>query len=209
MAGGERLQTQSGEGIRFAAPPLRAFDPELHVGVLPDGRLAVADSFAYEVKVGEPGTDPETVYRRGLLPRETTRRDREGEKARQLEELTASGGPTIVMRTSDGASNRMTSEQARAMLEGRIESMEFAEQIPVIAGMAVDWEGRIWIERTARDVVGAGPVDVLDPGEGYLGTIEPGELAIPDAFGPAGLVAYVETDEMDVPRVVVRRAAFH
>jgi hypothetical protein len=111
----------------------------------------------------------------------------------------------MVMRTSDGASTRIASEQARAMLTGRIEAMEFAEEIPLIARMAVDWEGRIWIERTGSEVGQEGLIDLLDLGEGYLGTVDPADLDIPDAFGPGGLAAYVETDEMDVPRVVVRR----
>ena len=38
-----------------------------------------------------------------------------------------------------------------------------------------------------------------------LGSVAPEGFRIPDAFGPNGLTAFIETDEMDVPRVVVRR----
>jgi hypothetical protein len=206
-AGGGGLQTTGGGSMRFSAPPLRAFDPELLVGVFPDGRLAIADSFAYEVKVSGVGAEAGTVYRRDISPRRVTRRDREEEKARRLEEMAASGGPTIVMRTSEGGSSRMASEQAKAMVQERIESMEFAEEIPVISGMAVDWAGRIWIERTGPNIGEPGPIDVLDAGGIYLGTLQPQQFELPDAFGPTGLVAFLERDEMDVPRVVVKRVS--
>ncbi len=35
-----------------------------------------------------------------------------------------------------------------------------------------------------------------------------GRPLLPDAFGPRGLVAFVEKDELDVPRVVGRRLTF-
>jgi hypothetical protein len=91
------------------------------------------------------------------------------------------------------------------MLEDRIQSMEFGEEIPVLVGLVADWAGHLWVKRTGARVGEEGPIDVLS-GEGrYLGTLAPGEFVIPDAFGPDGLVAYIETDEMDVPRIVVKR----
>jgi len=83
--------------------------------------------------------------------------------------------------------------------------MEFGEEIPVLAGMAVDWEGRIWIERTGSRIGEKGPVDLIDVEGRYVGSVAPEGFRIPDAFGPNGLAAFIETDEMDVPRVVVRR----
>ena len=83
--------------------------------------------------------------------------------------------------------------------------MEFGEEIPVLAGLAVDWAGQIWVERTSPQVGEKGPVDLIDAYGRYLGSLEPGESRIPDAFGPNGLAAYIESDELDVPRVVVRR----
>jgi hypothetical protein len=46
---------------------------------------------------------------------------------------------------------------------------------------------------------------VITPDGGYLGTFPPDGLRIPDAFGPDGLLARIETDEYDVPTVVVER----
>jgi len=38
-----------------------------------------------------------------------------------------------------------------------------------------------------------------------VATVESDAFVIPDAFGPNGLAAFIETDELDVPRVVVKR----
>jgi len=77
--------------------------------------------------------------------------------------------------------------------------------VPVIKEMAVDGEGRIWITRTAADGEAGGPTDVLALDGEYLGTLAAGDFRIPDAFGPNGLMAYIETDELDVPSVNVVR----
>ena len=50
-----------------------------------------------------------------------------------------------------------------------------------------------------------GPIDVLTPDGGYIGTFPVGTTAMPGVFGPDGLAAFIEFDEMDVARVVVRR----
>ncbi len=38
-----------------------------------------------------------------------------------------------------------------------------------------------------------------------MGTFATGVTEIPGAFGPDGLAAYIETDDFDVPTIVVRR----
>ena len=48
-------------------------------------------------------------------------------------------------------------------------------------------------------------IDVFDPDGDYHGTLAADGPGMPDAFGPDGLVAYWEFDEMDVPSIVVRR----
>ena len=202
------ISTSGGGGIQIQAPPMRAFDPELMAGLLPDGRIVVVDSTGYDVKILEGGAQVKTVYSRPILPREVTRRDREAEKDRQLDAMAASGGPRIMMITDDGPSGGIPSEQARAMVESRIEGMEFGLEIPVLEGMGVDWGGVIWLERSGEKIGEKGPIDLISQDGSYLGTFPPGDARIPDAFGPGGLAAFIETDEMDVPRVVVRRLSF-
>lgn len=207
-AGGTpEFQSSGGPGGHFAAPPERAFDPELLVDVLPDGRWAVVDSFTYEIKIGRLGQGPDTYLRRPISPREVTRRDREEEKQSRLAEMESQGAPRVVMMTSDGNTARMASEQAKQMHQDRIDGMVFAEEIPVVVGMAVDWGGRIWIERSGDRPGEDGPVDVIDSDGQYLGTVDPEPFDLPDAFGPSGLMAYIERDDLGVPMVVVKRVA--
>ncbi len=212
FGGSTRTQTVSGGAIQISAPPQRAFDPPLMAAVLPDGRIAVVDSTTYEVKFVELGSGVTSRISRPLPPRKVTGQDREEEKERQLTEAaertaTGSGGTFITTGGSGGGggSGQIPAAAIREMLEERINTMEFGEEMPVVSGLSADWEGRIWVERTGARVGEKGPIDVLTGDGGYLGTLEPGEFKVPDAFGPGGLTAWIETDEMDVPRVVVKR----
>jgi len=201
--GGTRLSA-GGISVRAAGGMPRAFEPGLHVGVLPDGSLAVVDSAAYRVKVVGPEGSVRRTLVRPVAPRQVTRRDQEDEKARRLSQLQASGGPRIVMRTDQGTTS-MRGGEIQRMMEEQIATLEFAEVIPVVAELGVDWTGTIWIRRAGRSVGEDGPIDLLAPEGRYLGTLPAGEIRVPSAFGPDGLAAFVERDELDVPRVVVKR----
>lgn len=48
-------------------------------------------------------------------------------------------------------------------------------------------------------------IDVWNPDGRYVGTPPPDDRPMPDAFGPDGLAAWVELDELDVPTVIVGR----
>ena len=206
--GAPKLQTSGGGSFQIQAPPIRAFDPDLMAGILSDGRIAVVDSTTYEVKLKELGGEVQQILQRPYSPREVTRRDREAEKERRLAAMAESGGPRMMMRTDDGSTARIASGEVLAMEESRLESMEFAPEMPVVVGMAVDWAGQIWVERNGDRVGEEGPIDLLGEDGTYLGTLPPESMRIPDAFGPGGLAAFIETDELDVPRVVVRRLSF-
>ena len=92
------------------------------------------------------------------------------------------------------------------MMEGRVENMLFADEIPAIRRMSADWSDRLWIERSALPGED-GPTDILTSDGQYLGTIAPDGLRIPAAFGPGGLMAYIEADELEVQRVRVVQLA--
>lgn len=49
------------------------------------------------------------------------------------------------------------------------------------------------------------PIDVVTRDGRYVGTFAEGAMTMPVAFGPDGLAAWVELDELDVPTVIVRR----
>ena len=211
IVGTQRERTVSGGGFQMTGAPQRAFDAGLFVGVFPDGRLAVADSTTYAVKIVAPGQGVIRTLHRPFTPREVTRRDRDAERERQLEQIAArtnsgsGGGRAYTSDGGGGGAVAIGAGQVSAMLEDRVENMEFGETIPVLAGMTVDWTGRIWVERTGERVGEDGPIDLIDSDGHYVGSVAPDGFRIPDAFGPDGLAAFIESDEMDVPIVVVKR----
>ena len=87
----------------------------------------------------------------------------------------------------------------------RIDNLEFFPEIPVIRGLAVTWDGEIWVLRRGEGPASDGPIDVLATDGRYLGSYRAGVTVIPDAFGPVGLVAFIERNELDVQTVVVKR----
>lgn len=50
-----------------------------------------------------------------------------------------------------------------------------------------------------------GPTEIVAPRGGYVGTIALTGVRIPDAFGPDGLIAYIDEDELEVQRERVAR----
>jgi hypothetical protein len=201
----------SGGGIQMTGNPMRAFDAELFVGAFPDGRIAVADSTTYSIKIVDPGRGVARVLRRPFSPREVTRRDQADEREREfarIAERIGSGSGGRAYSSDGGGSIAISAGNASDLLRTRVESMEFGEEMPVLADMTVDWDGRIWTERTGRRVGEEGPIDLIDADGRYHGSFQAGEFRIPDAFGPGGLVAYIERDEMDVPFVVVKRLSY-
>lgn len=192
--------------MRFSR--MRAFDPGLHVGVLSDGRVVVADSTAYRVKlIDADGTVTGSVGR-PIAPEAVTDAIMEAERARRREAFSESeGGPRmrIVGPATSIAMDEGFQQQMREMMLAQVESMVFAQEIPVIAEMAVDRQDRIWIARTGAGGDGEGPTDILTPDGHYMGSLAADGLRIPDGFGPDGLMAYIESDEMDVQTVRVVR----
>lgn len=113
--------------------------------------------------------------------------------------------------------------------EGRIEHARTHPvhgEIPVIDDLRSTWTGGVWGRRTPEDgypredhmfgsvVTGfafntspapASPIDVVRKDGRYVGTFAKGTATMPVAFGPDGLAAWVELDELDVPTVIARR----
>ncbi len=168
---------------------LPEFSPNLYMGTLPDGRLALADSSTYAVKIVEPGRGVTRVLTRPVYPEPMSGRMIRAEKDRRLRRLEDAGV------AGDDLTRRRTS----------IENLQFADEIPVIRGLGTTWDGRIWVLRYGEDPSTDGPVDVLAPDGRYLGSYPVGATGLPAAFGPDGLIANVETDALGVQTVVVRR----
>ncbi len=181
----------SGMRMRMAAG--RAFEPRLDLDVLTDGRLALIDSIGYRVKlVGLDGSVTGTIER-PIAPLPVDDEIMEAERARYREGEAASL-----------ASARNTTLPIQIERAG-VEERTFADEVPVLYSIKVDWEDRIWVERRGPTGDDDGPTDIVTPDGDYIGTLPPEGLRTPDAFGPGGLMAYIERDELDVPTVRVVR----
>ena len=74
-----------------------------------------------------------------------------------------------------------------------------------LRGLRATWEGSFWVRRRGEEPWDdLGPIDVVGPDRQYRGTLAAGD-PMPMAFGPEGLVAYLERNELDVPIIVVKR----
>lgn len=192
---------------------------EFHFGPLPGGRVAFTDTTAYVITVADPAQGTTRMIVRDLPQRTWDEQTLWAFKDYMIESTTAAvaGGDAAEMVGLMGG------------LEGlhrQIEETEEEGEIPQIAGLETIWEGNIWALRTpARGFIdvdyigiiltaftsqptgltaaGPGPIDVITPEGDYLATIP--EAHLPNAFGPDGLVAFVEVDALGVPVVVVRR----
>ena len=193
---------------------------EFHFGPLPGGRVAYTDTTAYTIMVVGPEQGSDRVLVRPLPARvwdEGTERGYKEFGKRAVREAVDAGGDQAELVGMFGG------EQS---LIQRIDATEHTGAIPHVAALETTWEGRIWVLRTPAagfvetdfigtmataffsaptglTAAGPGPIDVITPEGEYVGTLP--ESRMPNAFGPDGLVAYVEVDEFDVPTVVVRR----
>lgn len=177
----------------------QAFRPELMAGALPGGGVAFSDSSAYAIKFAAPGGRVTRIVTRPLRPSPVTNRIKTAEIERRLKSFEA---------RQPAAGDPAMQAAVQSMIEAQragIESMEFYPEMPVVLALRTGWEGTIWVHRRGEYPETAGPVDLLTPGGDYIGTFPAGSTALPDAFGPGGLVAFVEKDDLDVPYIVVKR----
>ena len=166
----------------------RAFPPRMLAGVLPDGSVAFSDSLAYAIKIARPGEGVWRILRRPLQPTAVTRGIRAAERERRLRK--AEERPLGVSRAT----------------RERIANLEFFDVVWIVRDLRTGWDGQIWVQRHGEEPSDdQGPIDVLTMDGRYLGTYPAGAVAMPDAFGPDGLVAFIERNELDVQTVVVLR----
>ena len=207
------------------------YSPELVFDVLPGGGVAYSDSSAYEIKIQEASTPPR-VMDRPLHPQPVTEQLRERARARAMENFESSVEEQFTVSGSGDNIPAAARAQIAAMMEGMlagvrdmVENASFMPEVPLVRDLRTTWEGAIWVERWGSDplaqinlFVGGsddrngegeetaeGWIDVLTPGGEYVGTFSLEETPMPGAFGPGGLVAFVEMDEFDIPTIIVRR----
>lgn len=167
------------------------FEPALRWDVLPDGRVAYADSSAYAIKVVVPGGPEVEVLMRAIPPQAVNDRLRSAAIEREI------GRYTELLEDQGGMPGEFRE---------KIEERGFYPEVPVIRELRSTWRGGLWVRRTAPEPWDdQAPIDIFGPNRQYAGTFAAGTATMPDAFGPDGLVAYWELDEMDVATIVVKR----
>ena len=158
-------------------------------------------SSAYAVKLAEPEGPVMDVVRRPIAPEAVTPRIREGTVADAVRAFDEQSNDPRIEEAGGAAAAGMF----EAMREA-IEDRDFLDEVPVVRGVRATWDGGLWIQRRAQDPWDDdGPIDVFDADREYVGTFAAATPGMPAAFGPDGLVLYWETDELDVPTIVVKR----
>jgi len=181
---------EGGESLYTGLPQVKAFGSRMLVGALPGGSVAFSDSTAYAIRIAGPGRGVWRILRRPLQPVTVTGPMIRAEKDR-------------LRKRSEGLSPAM-----RRYHNERIDNLPFSEKFAILRALRTGWDGEIWVQRHGDEPIDdSGPIDVLTMDGRYLGSYRAGAVGMPAAFGPDGLVAFIETDELDVRTVVVRRQA--
>ncbi len=184
---------------------LDAFAPPFAAVALADGRVAVIDAVGYRVKILNDDGAVGGALERPIDQVPVTEEMRETAGQRFASDR---GGSFTVTAETGGASVQDAQAQSarfREALTAAASQIQYSPEVPVLNGVAVDFENRIWVSRTAADGLSGGPTDVFTADGDYLGTLSEDAFRLPDAFGPSGLMAYVEADDLDVQTVRVAR----
>ena len=190
------------------ADNFRYYEPGFFWDVLPDGTIAYSDSTAYAIRIARPAGEVVAELRRPFSPEAVTDRIRRAsiENAlRQFEEERSELMDQGENAELVAALAPMMEEMMDAFRESA-EKREFYPEIAVVRGVRATSDGALWIQRRGEEPWDdAGPIDVFNANREYVGTFSAEDLDMPVAFGPGGMVAHWEFDELDVPSLVVRR----
>ena len=199
-----------GDALELGDPGAPVLLPKFLFAALPGGRIAYSDSSAYAIQVAGADGDVERTLRRAMIPRRVTGEVRDTYRRWRLRRA-----------------EQEEDEELAALQRELVEQVDFYDEVPVLDGLRATWDGTLWVLRTpengfpwevdeAVDVFPLGrdileldrepaAIDVVTLDGRYVGTFPVGATAMPVAFGPGGLAAFVELDDLDVPTVVVRR----
>ena len=188
-----------------------SFVPSLRHAVLPDGRMVIADSaVGYRIDIISTEGAIHGTLERPIDPWPVTEQVMAAERERLIASLPGERGlararddlqAVMGIRLRNAFDVSQVLEDSRALIEDR----RFATHVPVIDRLRADWDGRIWVARSDSLGGGDGPIDLITVDGGYLGSWRPGDLGLPAAFGPDGLMAYRRTDEFGMQYILVVR----
>ena len=192
-------ESRATDALAGMASATMFFEPDLYWDALPDGTIAYSDSSAYAIKLVAPSGSLIGVLERPYHPETVDRRIR----SRTIEQG---------LREFDDDREESDDEEPAALpglmdaFRKELENRDFFDEVPVVRGLRAGWSGSLWVQRRGDEPWDDnGPIDVFGPDREYVGTFPAGVTRIPRAFGPDGLVAFWEFDELDVPSIVVQR----
>lgn len=174
------------EFVRFekcgvSAPLQPIFTPELAWATQP-GIVAVSSSVKYSVSFIEAGSLIRIV-RREIDPTPGSREQ-------------------AILHLGDDF--RFTVDQNPCVTDPAemVDKRGYGDIIPLIRTVFLSPSGELWVQRFTVDRDAIVPIDVFDAGGAYVGTLVRDSFS-PVVLLPGGRVGVVETDELDVQRLVV------
>ncbi len=182
------------------------FEPPLLVGVLPNGGIVYSDSSAYALKVTRPDAGEVTrIIRRPLRPEPVTPRIEKEHRERQeaARREGSGGGASMPIRIFTPGGSDQGALSPTIPLD--MPEPAYYHELSVLRGLSTTWDGSIWVRRRGDEPDSNGPIDVVTSDGRYVGTFPKDATEMPDAFGPNGVAAFIEHDEFEVARVLVRR----
>ena len=195
---------RNNENLAEAASAPMFFDPEFHWDILPGNAIAYSDSSAYVIWIATTDGSVRDVVRRPIQPKavdEDTRSAMIEWEIGRLERISAQ-----MNAATDDPELRAASSTWDESRRERVENRDFFPEVPVIRAIRGTWDGALWVQRRGEEPWDdQGPIDVFGRDRRYLGTFPASATEMPLAFGPDGLVAFWELDELDVPSIVVKR----
>ena len=187
--------------VRIAPPP--TFSPAVSWTPLSDGHIAASAGGSYMITLYSLDGKKTALFRRPIAQRKVTDRDKDLAK-KQRRQAMESGTGAIRMQNVNGRTTVSAGGGVPPQeIERTLAAMTFAETVPVIRGLRGDRDGRLWIQRDGGPGSDDYPIDIVAVAGNYLGTIK--GMRLPDAFGPDGRYAMIESDELGVQSVIVWR----
>lgn len=205
-----QVRTSSSGGRRtvMAMMSRATFEKEPTFAAVADGGVAISAANDYSIEIKDASGRVVRSLARPVNAKRVTDRDRDDAREQARERMKNGSGTTMTMavggggatfRSGVGGGAPMTDDQ----IEQNIAQMTFAEEIPAIERIWSDATGRLWIVRRPERVGRDKPVDLVAAGDRYVGTVT--GIAVPSAVSSSGLAAWVEKDEFDIEKIVVRR----
>ena len=185
------------------------FEPPLLADVLPNGGIVYSDSSAYSLKVTRPDAGEVTrIIRRPIQPEPVTpriEREYREKQERKQQEAARSGGSGGSMQIRLFTPGGRNPGGLNPTIPLDMPEPPYYPELSVLRDLSTTWDGSIWVCRRGDEPESDGPIDVVTPDGSYVGTFPTDATEMPDAFGPNGMAAFIELDEFEVARVVVRR----